>query len=190
MGAVYDSTVSLIIRAQDEASATLRQVGNVFGAVGRTIDAAMAHTPGFDKIGQSALTAARDTEEMDSVLGRAGEAARSAGERFNEATGLTDHFHESLARIKDTAVSFTLGSLGFQAFNEAEIGVESFGRGLIQANATAESLTQTMAAIYHSSGEAQQAVAWMNQLGVFHLSWDGPWLAQPRRPPHPQPQLK
>jgi len=166
LGAVYDSTVSLVIRAQDEASATLGQVGDVFRALGRTIDAAMAHTPGFDKIGQSAHATARDAAEMDSALGRVGEAARAAGEHFNEATGLTDHFHESLARIKDTAVSFTLGSLGFEAFNQAEIGVEKFGEGLIQANATAESLTQTMAAIYHSGAEAQQAVAWMNQFAL------------------------
>ncbi len=166
MGAVYDSTVSLVIRAQDEASATLGQVGDVFRALGKTIDAAMAHTPGFDKIGQSAQATARDAAEMDSALGRAGEAARSAGERFSEATGLTDHFHESLARIKDTAVSFTLGSLGFEAFSQAELGVESFGKGLIEANATAEQLTQTMAAIYHSAPEAQQAVAFMTQFAL------------------------
>ncbi len=27
-------------------------------------------------------------------------------------------------------------------------------------------------------------------LGVFHLSWDGPWLSRLRRPSHPQLQLK
>ncbi len=35
-----------------------------------------------------------------------------------------------------------------------------------------------------------QVAAEVSDMGVFHLSWDGPWLAQPRRPPHPQPQLK
>lgn len=166
MGAIYDSTVNLILRAQDEATATLRQVGDVFAGLGKSIDAVMAHTPGFDKIGQQAETAARDAGDLDSALARVGEAARSVGERFDEATGLTDHFHESLSRVKETAISFTLGTLGFEALNEAQIGIESFGKGLIEANATAESLTQTMAAIYHSGAEAQQAVAWMNNFAL------------------------
>jgi len=166
LGSIDQAVFDLILTARDEASATIHQAGAAFGTLSTAMERVMALTPGFDRMATSEHEATRGAREMDSALSILGERAGEASRRLAEASGATEHFHEGLRRASETARGFVFGALGFEALNQAQIGVESLGRGLIEANASAESMTQTMAAIYHSGAEAQQAVAWMNQFAL------------------------
>lgn len=166
LGSIDQAVFNLILTARDEASATIHQAGAAFGTLSTAMERVMALTPGFDRLAHGETEAARGAREMDSALAILGERAGEAGHRLTEATGATEHLHEGLRRASETARGFVFGALGFEALNQAQIGVESLGRGLIEANASAEAMTQTMAAIYHSGAEAQQAVAWMNQFAL------------------------
>lgn len=77
-----------------------------------------------------------------------------------------DSVKEHLMGIAETASAITLGQLGFEGIERTVDTIKELAHGLVEANAAAETLTQTFAAIYGSGAAAKQAVDWITQFAL------------------------
>lgn len=147
----------LILQARDEATATIRDVG-------AALDGLRAAASGLGKMGFGFDGGA--SEEMAASLERAHAESGLLAEGLGAVRERADGVVESFRGIAEHAAGFAAGALGYSAIMETVGGIEALGKGLIETNATAEQLTQTMAAIYHSGAEAQDAVSWITQFAL------------------------